>query len=126
MIMPESLSIHAVDARLRRHPKTIRRWCTELDITITYRPSHVGLAGYLSYADFERLREYSHTQPKRTQSQKRARRARAAATKPNLVMQELARRIEAASRWKREHRGAYIGTCEWEMIEHQMKTGQGS
>ncbi len=126
MLIPESLSIHAVDARLRRHPKTIRRWCTELDITINYRPSHVGLAGYISYADFERLREYNHTQPKRTQSQKRARRARAATKKPTIVIQELARRIEAASVWKRENYGAYIGTYEWEMIEHQMQTEQGS
>ncbi len=101
---------------LRRTYKTVRQWCDELGIRLI----PLGRRNRcIHYRDLDRLSEYAETitKPKPPvpvwdalaidyQEEVRTNRDK-----------ELARRIEAASQWKKAHYGAYIGTAEMRSIE---------
>ncbi len=108
------LSINAVDARLRRHPRTVRRWCAEMGIEISRRPYHGLMAEYILATDYNRLKEYHLTQPHRRPPQQSRKQIACADdcernSKARAIRDaELRRRITAASRWKVRHCGAEV------------------
>ncbi len=117
MILPDGwTSINQTSKLLNRTYKTVLRWCKELKVPLR----QYGFYGrYLSANSLAVVTAHAKTQAVR----KKQWDAGDDLNYERRVIRdkELSRRIEAASRWKREHYGAYIGTCEWQQIEQAMK-----
>jgi hypothetical protein len=108
------MSLYSIDARLRRHSQTIRRWCQELGIEIERRPYRNYTAEYIHAVDYDRLRAHHLTQPQRRPRQRPPKQIACAdeaernSTARAIRDAELRRRIAAASRWKVRHAGAEV------------------
>ncbi len=119
MFLPGWCSLHRASLVLKRRHTTLLAWCNELNI----RVRRVGKRfRYVSCCDLDRLSAYSAAHPVLLRSPPPAEYDPALTSDRFTELRTkrdhaLARRIEASSRWKREHFGAYIGAVEMSAIE---------
>ncbi len=112
---PGHVSSNRARIILCRCTETLDRFCRQLEIK--WRGNKLGR--HLSPAEFRRLRNYCDAHPASHRCQQISAGTRAEYNPEHRQSrdQEIARRIAAASAWKRDHYGAYIGTAEMIDIE---------
>lgn len=111
---PNYISVYRVTEELHRHYPTIREWCAELGIV----PRKIGARGhYITIADMARLRARNESRPCGLQYREVGAIDDHDPQRRIARDHELARRIEAASRWKRRHNGAPIRTAD---LDHEL------